>query len=516
MAWHRTYRPRTIADLHLTQVREALQQFMQQGKFPQVLLFAGPKGTGKTSASRIIGNLLNDPKNEALVDAIFFGKKLPKDLSLQEPDTQSALAERIYNGNSFVVQEMDAASYRGIDDVRALRERVMVPPQEGKVAVYILDEAHMFTTEAFNALLKLLEEPPAHAVFILATTELHKIPDTIASRSTKLDFRKADAAELAAALQHIVQQEKLTAEPAALTYIADRADGSFRDAVKLLEAVAQSGSVTLAAAETMLGQNLTQSVVNLISTVLEKDAQGVSAAIAVLRDHQVQEAYFYKVLFSFLHRNLVQAESDSDVLPALSPKVARFLLQELLKGGLQQPTPISFLPLEVKLLELIERSQQQNGTTPPAKKKIHKTSVKPPSPQNDSVVSAPDLSVPTPNLAEAAEYDLQEMGRLLMEQWEQFLSTVQQRNATLAALLRSSKLILNTDGIPQVGVYYKFHQEQLQQRKYMALIQDCAKDVIGVPLPLQVALQATPAKAALVEVEEASQDLVELAEEALL
>jgi len=157
MAWHRKHRPQLVSELHLASVRTALEKLMASKNFPQVFLFAGPKGTGKTSTSRILGAMLNDPLNADVVDAFFFKKPLKKARSLQNPDIKSDFSRRVYEGNSFVVQEMDAASNRGIDDIRALKERVMLPPQEGKVTVYILDEAHMLTTEAFNALLKLLE-----------------------------------------------------------------------------------------------------------------------------------------------------------------------------------------------------------------------------------------------------------------------------------------------------------------------------------------------------------------------
>jgi DNA polymerase-3 subunit gamma/tau len=245
MSWYRTYRPTTISGLHLTSVREALQEMMKTGHFPHALLFTGPKGTGKTSSARIISALLNDPQNADQVEAMFFkasssstdtaDKKKKKNFALVEPNPDDPIVQRIYRGASYVVQEMDAASHRGIDDVRELRERVYLPPQEGKVNVYILDEVHMLTTEAFNALLKILEEPPSHVVFILATTEIQKVPDTIVSRCTLVQFTKATSEELCSALRGILKQEGITFDEAAIMTIAQAADGSFRDAVKLLE-----------------------------------------------------------------------------------------------------------------------------------------------------------------------------------------------------------------------------------------------------------------------------------------
>lgn len=517
MAWQRIHRPRKISELHLTDVREALQQMMDQGKFPQVLLFAGPKGTGKTSASRIIGNLLNDPKNAELVDSIYFGKKAPKNKQFQEPTVDSEFAERVYAGNSYVVQEMDAASYRGIDDVRALKERVMLPPQEGKMAVYILDEAHMFTTEAFNALLKLLEEPPAHAVFILATTELRKIPDTIVSRSTKLDFRKATQQELLDSLQFVAKAEKVKYDQEALQELAARADGSFRDAVKLLELVAQSGTVSLDSVSAALGQSANELIKELVTEVMNKDAQRVSQLISELREKNIQEAYFYKSLFSKLHQSLMQDLGAEAGEPMVKAKVARFLLQELLAGDLQQYSPVPFLPLELKLLEIIERAQQQHGSTP-AKKKINQQPLAATltTPVSSTAPVKPVIKEEVVTAEIAIDQDIQQLAKDLVAQWEKFLQVVHERNATLAALLRSAKPILGANGVPEVGVFYKFHQEQLQQQKYMTLIQDCAKDVVGKSLPFQISLQQTPPAATLLEVKDKAEDLSQLAEEALM
>lgn len=521
MAWYLKHRPRRISELHLSEVRQTLQQFMKDGRFPQVLLFAGPKGTGKTSAARIVGNLLNDPKNAPLVEHVFFGKKKPKQTAFQEPDTETAFAERVYAGRSFVVQEMDAASYRGIDDVRALKERVMLPPQEGKMAVYILDEAHMLTTEAFNALLKLLEEPPAHAVFILATTELHKIPATIISRSAKIDFRKATDEELVSALSGVADKEKITYEEEALLQLAQQADGSFRDGVKLLELAAQSGKLSLETIAAVVGQDVTQLIKDLVSAVVGKESTTVTRLMNELRSKNIQENYFYRQLLARLHQALMQDMGVTEGEPLVSAKVARFLLQELMKGDLQQVSPIPFLPLELKLLELIERAQANHrspaGAPPsPAKKKIESAAA--PLKQAQPEIKQTIEPVITETLATEvlADQDLQQLGQALLTQWEKFLQLIEQRNSTLAALLRSGKPALTQDGIPQVGVYYKFHQEQLQQRKYMALIQDCAKDVVGATLPLRIALQQTPVGANLVEVVEPTANLTELAEEALL
>lgn len=552
MAWYRKHRPRKISDLHLTNVRDSLSQMMKQGKFPQVMLFAGPKGTGKTSSSRIIGNLLNDESNADLVDAIYFKKGKAKSKSFVEPKTDHQFAEQIYAGTSFVVQEMDAASHRGIDDVRALKERVSLPPQQGKMAVYILDEAHMLTTEAFNALLKLLEEPPSHAVFILATTELHKIPETIVSRSTKLDFRKATEEEIKKALEVVLKEEKIKFDDDALSLVAKRADGSFRDAVKSVELAAKDGKLTKESAELALGGSIDGKLIELVDAVLAKDEQSVSSLIKTLREQNLAEGFFYKNLFNFLHKSLMQGLGVEDGEPAVNQKVAKFLLDELLKANLDQYTPIAFLPLELSLLGLIQRSKDKGGSksggsnsnpkaqkAKSAKKKINQVDLAQsemdaaldaefgvasstsaenvevsvePEPEPETIVDSSPVvkeavveqttTVRTDGIIDEIPENIEELGKKLIDGWEDFVENVYSENAALAALLRSGQLSINSEGLPELGVYYKFHLEQLELLKNIKILQDLTNNAFGNVIPVRVVLKDAPKKAKLVEPKE--------------
>jgi len=530
MAWHRKHRPRLISELHLTNVRESLSKLMSSKNFPQVFLFAGPKGTGKTSASRILGAILNDPINADAVDGLFFGKKNKKDLVLKDPDINSDFATRVYAGSSFVVQEMDAASHRGIDDVRLLKERAMLPPQEGKMTVYILDEAHMLTNEAFNALLKLLEEPPAHAVFILATTEFHKIPETIVSRSHHLAFRKATDDELTEALQSVLKKEKIKADDEAIKILVQRADGSFRDGVKLLESVVDDNKVTLASVEKALGKNVEPLLIDLLNSVLKKDDEQASSLINELRQQKFAEKYVYQVLFSLLHKSLLQDLNVIEGEALFNQKIARFLLDELLQANLDAFSPIVFLPLEIRLLSLIERAKQKSGNGSQTKKKIPKVKKNEEKLELEKIPKENLQEEVVENISLVAEIkeevleeesfqlteEIQGLGKNLLEQWDQFLTIVNNKNATVAALLRSSHPSISDTGMPEVSVYYKFHQEQLQLQKHVDLLRDCAKDLVGTSLPLQIALRAAPQKATLVEVSNPSTQLSQLAEEALM
>jgi DNA polymerase-3 subunit gamma/tau len=525
MTWYRTHRPRTISGLHLTQVRSTLQALMKQGRLPQVMLFAGPKGTGKTSTARIIGALLNDPANEATVRQLFLAKAKTKGKApaLAEPSA-SELADKIFNGTSYLVQEMDAASNRGIDDVRSLKERVNMPPQDGLISVYILDEAHMLTTEAFNALLKLLEEPPAHAVFILATTELHKIPPTIVSRSTLIQFTKATPVELAAALTQVLKAENITFEQSAVESIAEYADGSFRDGVKTLELLAAGSSqLTLEMVEAHLTGSYHHQLEKVIQLVLAKDAVGVVKLFQELRQHNVDQDFFFKQLCTYIHTSLLQALGAAPGTSPMNQTVAHFLLSELQTVSMSSVTSIPFLPLELKILELIFRSKAKPSAAvavpataptpaPPAEKKSLELPLTLTQPA-ETVVSAQPVTAAAMNMVSdnLLPVEAGDSAKLL-EQWEKFIELVGDKNSSVAALLRSAKPLSSEKGKATIAVFYKFHKEQLQQPKFKKMIEECSQPMTGGPVTFEFVLAETPPAVAAEE----TKDMSSLAEELLM
>ncbi|MFH1959006.1 MAG: DNA polymerase III subunit gamma/tau [Patescibacteria group bacterium] len=516
MSWHRIYRPKTIQGLHLTSVREILLQFMEKGQIPQVLLFAGPKGTGKTSSARIIGAMLNDPINEKVVEYQFFKGSKPKINKYKEPDCESEYNNRIYRGQSFVVQEMDAASNRGIDDIRELKERVMLPPQDGKITVYILDEAHMLTTAAFNALLKLLEEPPAHTVFILATTELHKIPETIKSRCSILHFQKANHEELKNALVGVLEIENIKYQDEALDLIAQRAEGSFRDGVKLLEMVATDGHVSLETIETILSSSVNNYLAQLLTYILDKDQKSTAELFEELRSKNIDEQFFFKSLLSYLHDCLLQNLGIKPGKPVTSQKIAHFLLKELSNIEFII-SPISHLPLELKILDLINRagggssnreSSNNSDKNPPQPNQSKKpTDAKPKQiKKGTEVKKLKELKKESVHSGDSQK---------LIKNWSQLLASVKQHNITLEALLRSAKPLGGVNGTAQVQVFYKFHKEQLENPKFKALISECAIPIAGGLVKIEYELSQTPRNADLQESKQTN-DLATLAEEVLM
>ncbi|HCP95663.1 MAG TPA: DNA polymerase III subunit gamma/tau [Anaerovibrio sp.] len=261
MALYRKWRPDNFANLvGQDHVSRTLANAIKSGRIGHAYLFTGPRGTGKTSTAKILAKALNCEQGPTV-----------------EPCNQCEACQRINSGNSMDVFEIDAASNRGIEAIRDLRENVKFAPVNGRYKVYIIDEVHMLTSEAFNALLKTLEEPPAHVVFIMATTEVYKVPATIQSRCQRYDFKRITVDDIFNRLKTVVEDMDIKADDDALRMIAVKADGGMRDALSILDqCIALSEqSLTIDRVQQLLGLVGKEWLDKLVGALQSKDAAAV-------------------------------------------------------------------------------------------------------------------------------------------------------------------------------------------------------------------------------------------------
>jgi DNA polymerase-3 subunit gamma/tau len=366
LALYRKYRPRKLGDLlGQEDTVEILKSAARQNRFAHAYLFYGARGTGKTTTARLIAKLLNCEKR----------REDSKFRESGEPCNACGRCREIDTLTSLDVVEIDAASNRGIDEIRNLKENLRAAPASSDYKVYIVDEVHMLTGPAFNALLKTLEEPPAHVVFVLATTEYEKVPATITSRTQRFLFKKLSKAVILQKLAAIAKEEKIQIEPDALELVAAAGEGSFRDAESLLDQLGSLGKkIDLQTAERLTGRVGLKKVEELAELVLRSDLAGALKHLAAASDEGHNLVQLAKDLIHYLRKALAlklapelekafQTELTADELGRLkalakimTPEKGVRILKALIRAYTEMRySPFAAVPLEIALSECLEK-----------------------------------------------------------------------------------------------------------------------------------------------------------------
>jgi DNA polymerase-3 subunit gamma/tau len=502
----RKYRPQRFAEMigqaHVTQT---LTNAISAGRVAHAILFAGPRGTGKTTVARILAKAMNCDRGPA-----------------PEPCNQCRSCREITAGSAVDVFEIDGASNNGVDHVRDLRENAKYKPAHSRYKIYIIDEVHMLSTQAFNALLKTLEEPPAHVMFLFATTEPHKIPITILSRCQRHDFRRIGLGEISDHMGDLCRREGVAVDDGSLTLIAREAGGSMRDALSLLDQMiaCTAGEVTEAQVLEILGAVDRKVIFDLSAHVLAND---VSAVLDVIDDvytcgYPIKE--FYAELLEHFRNLLIvkmgqrvdklvdlpaheitrmQAQVASVSAPFLTtafevlfkaesavklseqPRVALELA--FLRMLSVEPTlPIEFL---IEKLDDLQKTMQglpaEGGTPAPA--------VEARSPEAEA--AAPPVSARAARSEDGYRFSAGDSPDLI---WENLVDTVSRKHPSLAPHLQVSSLRkLRQDGLEIEVNGNSFNSSMLCRKKNLDNLKRVLADVFGRPMALEIVSQNKPA-----------------------
>lgn len=498
MTLYRKYRPQKFSQvIGQDHIRDTLVQAVKDSKLSQAYLFSGPRGTGKTSTARLIAKVVNCLEIEK--------QRSGGGIKDGEPCGKCQNCLDLLEGKSLDIIEVDAASNRGIDEIRQLRDQVKFAPVKGKFKIYIIDEVHMLTREAFNALLKTLEEPPAHVMFILATTEPHKVLPTIVSRTQRFDFGRISIKNLTDNLENIAKKEGIKAERNALEIIASLSEGAGRDSLSMLEQVASySKNITKEVVSSVLGLAETDQVLKLVGAIFNsKSEEGLKIAQALYQNginiaelnlsilNILRKILNWLVVGDFLIDDTQENKKKIVLLCQLAQQnLGKNYITDMLKiikefldcNKLVKETVNPLIALEVAIVGAIQYmnegkatllSQIDNYGARENQNTIEKKSLekKDESNQESKENSQNQTAQNQKNAHKKSDTKLNLLNELPEELWAQIVGELKKENSTLAALLRDAKPVAITEGRVVLGVRFKFHKDKISEAKNISLLE---------------------------------------------
>jgi DNA polymerase-3 subunit gamma/tau len=508
-ALYRKWRPRhwdqVVGQEHVV---STLRNAVVADRVAHAYLFAGPRGTGKTSTARLLAKAVNC---------------LESDLA-SRPCDQCEHCKLVNQGRFLDLIEIDAASNTSVEDVRDLRDKINFSPNQGRYKVYIVDEVHMLSTAAFNALLKTLEEPPDHAIFILATTEVHKIPATVLSRCQRHEFRRIPVADIVAAIKSIADEEGIQVEEPALRLVARQATGSMRDAISLIDQLASSGkTITLEMAQTVMGTVASQSVLDVIEALIDGDAALGLDYIHKALDAGSDPRQFARQIVDYLRSLLLVRMGSADQIDAAAETRAQivrhaqtFPVSELLRvirlfntaANEARSTWQPALPLEMALVEALgqtpagvseEPAQETPAERQPARADKAKPSRVEPTPparpehepveggsQAEGASSSENVSLSesassseSASPSESASLSESKLTvKKVNQHWNDILAQVRESSLKTEALLKSGSVFGVKNGVLYFG-FSEVLKTQMEKSDNLEVVRQAIENVLG-------------------------------------